>query len=213
MFLELQPWVKANLASTGSEQHWLLGFSKSGFGGLDLLLKHPDLFTLGAFWDFPATGLVAYDQLGEGMASNYGTDANFQANYRMTAAFLQAHTTSFLSDNRIWIQGYNAWQTEVDNFHTALTGQGIAHTYTSVLRPTHSWDAGWVPSALTGLYTLSIGLGNPVGPAQLPNRRTSDSVTKTAVNGASANLHKRMRAGPQQPSYRHSRAKRHLLAD
>jgi Predicted esterase len=40
MSLELQPWVTANLASTGSEQHWLLGFSKSGFGGIDLMLKH-----------------------------------------------------------------------------------------------------------------------------------------------------------------------------
>ena len=205
--------MKANLASTGSEQHWLLGFSKSGFGGIDLLLKHPDLFTLGAFWDFPAMGLIAYDQLGEGEASNYGTDANFQANYRMTAAFLEAHKTPFLSDNRIWIQGYNAWQTDVDNFHAALTGQGIAHTYTSVSRPTHWWDAGWVPSASTGLYTLSIGLGNPGEPARLPRRGPGDGVTKAAVNGANANLHKRVRAVPHHPGNRHFPGKRRLLAD
>src|SRR5579883_3378086 len=30
--LELASWVKANLAVTGGEHHWLLGFSRSGYG-------------------------------------------------------------------------------------------------------------------------------------------------------------------------------------
>ena len=51
---ELVPWVTQNLSTTGHEQNWLIGFSKSGIGGQDLLLKHPDLFTLAASWDFPA---------------------------------------------------------------------------------------------------------------------------------------------------------------
>ena len=41
MTSELEPWVKANLATTGTEQNWLIGFSKSGIGAEDLLLKHP----------------------------------------------------------------------------------------------------------------------------------------------------------------------------
>jgi len=161
MSLELQPWVTANLASTGSEQHWLLGFSRSGFGGIDLLLKHPDLFTLGAFWDFPAQGFTAYDQLGDS-ASNYGTDANFQTNYRLTDAFLDAHKTSFLTSNRIFISGYSIYQTEVSNFDSTLTTKGILHTYpTAVNRGVHSWNSGWVPEAVDGLYQNSIHLGNP----------------------------------------------------
>ncbi len=63
MTTELEPWVKANLATTGTEQNWLIGFSKSGIGGQDLLLKHPDLFTLAASWDFPAD-MSSYDQYG-----------------------------------------------------------------------------------------------------------------------------------------------------
>ena len=46
MSSELQPWVSANLATSHAEQHWLIGFSKSGLGAQDLILKHPDLFTL-----------------------------------------------------------------------------------------------------------------------------------------------------------------------
>ena len=83
MTQELVPWIKQNLATTGNEQTWLIGFSKSGIGGQDLILKHPDLFTLAASWDFPAD-MSTYDQFGSS-AANYGTDANFQANYRLTS--------------------------------------------------------------------------------------------------------------------------------
>ena len=161
MSWELQPWVTANLTSTGSEQHWLLGFSKSGTGGLDLLFKHPDLFTLGAFWDFPALGFTVFDQFGSSSASNYGTDANFQANYRLTAAFVQAHANPFLIDNRVLLSGYLYFQQEVADFDALLTATGIPHTLVpQTPRPPHGWDSGWVPDALSGLYQNSINLGN-----------------------------------------------------
>jgi Putative esterase len=121
MCLELQPWVTTNLTSRSSEQHWLLGFSKSGFGGIDLLFKHPDLFTLGAFWDFPAGGFTTFDQFGGSSAINYGTDANFQSNYRVTPAFVQAHKNAFLTKNRVWISGYQSFQQDVEDFDSLLT--------------------------------------------------------------------------------------------
>ena len=95
MTQELVPWVEQNLATSGTEQNWLIGFSKSGIGGQDLILKHPDVFTLAASWDFPAD-ISSYDQYGDS-ADEYGTDANFQANYRLTASFLDAHKAPFLS--------------------------------------------------------------------------------------------------------------------
>ena len=49
---ELVPWVEANLSTTGTEQNWLIGFSKSGIGGQDLILKHPNLFA-GRYLGFP----------------------------------------------------------------------------------------------------------------------------------------------------------------
>jgi hypothetical protein len=161
MSWEIQPWVTANLASTGSEQHWLLGFSKSGIGGLDLLFKHPDLFTLGAFWDFPASSMTAYNDFGNSSANNYGTDENFQANYRLTSTFVDRYKTPFLIDNRIWISGYHAFQQDVINFDTLLTATGIAHTFGAPdPNPPHTWAGGWVPQAVGGLYQNSINLGN-----------------------------------------------------
>jgi hypothetical protein len=154
---ELQPWVKATFGTTGTEQSWLIGFSKSGIGAQDLILKHPDLFTLAASWDFPAD-MSSYDEYGSESIAGYGTDANFQANYRLTAAFLQAHEAPFLTNNRIWIGGYNLFQTDISDYDALLTSEGILHTTgPSQLMP-HTWDGGWVPEALAALYQDSTQL-------------------------------------------------------
>ena len=155
---ELVPWVKANLATTGTEQNWLIGFSKSGIGGQDLILKHPDVFTLAASWDFPAD-MSTYDQLGGDPADSYGTDANFQANYRLTPAFLQAHKAPFVSSNRIWIGGYGAFQQDDSDYDALLTSEGIEHTTETPTYMAHDWDSGWVPLALAALYQDSLSLG------------------------------------------------------
>ena len=157
MTSELVPWVRANLSTTGTEQNWLIGFSKSGIGGQDLILKHPDLFQLAASWDFPAD-MSAYDEYGSSSADNYGTDANFQANYRLTTAFLDAHKSPFLTNNRIWIGGYNTFQTDVSDYDALLTSEGILHTLGPMQPIAHRWDSGWVAAALAALYQDSTEL-------------------------------------------------------
>ena len=146
---ELQPWVKANLSTTGQEQHWLIGFSKSGIGAQDLILKHPDLFSLAASWDFPAD-MSTYDQYGDS-ATNYGTDANFQTNYRLTQAFVDAHKAPFTAVNRIWLGGYSIFHQDVVDYDALLTSEGIAHTMGTMQPAVHRWDSGWVAGALAAL--------------------------------------------------------------
>jgi hypothetical protein len=152
MTSELVPWAKANLATTGTEQNWLIGFSKSGIGGQDLILKHPDVFTLAASWDFPADD-ASYDQYSS--ADNYGTDANFQANYRLTPAFLAAHKAPFTSTNRIWIGSYGLYQGDMTDYDALLSSQGIAHSTETPTPMAHRWDSGWVPLAMAALEQLS----------------------------------------------------------
>ena len=157
MTKDLLPWVTQNLVLTGHEQNWLIGFSKSGIGGEDLILKHPDLFTLAASWDFPAD-MSSYNQYGSSSANSYGTDANFQSNYRLTPAFVNAHKTPFLSTNRIWIGGYAAFQTDMTDYDALLTSDGIAHTTETPTSVAHRWDSGWVPIALAALSQDSLNL-------------------------------------------------------
>ena len=103
MATELVPWVDQNLATTGAEQNWLIGFSKSGYGGQDLLLKYPGLFTVAASWDFPAD-MSSYDQFG---SSPGGTTTVLKRILRPTIsslqAFVAAHEAPFLTQKRIWI--------------------------------------------------------------------------------------------------------------
>jgi hypothetical protein len=154
---QLVPWVQANLGTSGQEQNWLIGFSKSGIGGEDLILEHPGLFTLAATWDFPAD-MLSYDEYGSSSANSYGTDANFQANYRLTTAFLNAHKAPFTSANRLWIGGYNAFQGDMSDYNTLLTSLGIAHSTETPTLQTHAWDGGWVPLALAALSQESGSL-------------------------------------------------------
>jgi Putative esterase len=157
MAMDLQPWVKANLSTSGSEQHWLIGFSKSGIGAQTLILRHPDKFTLAASWDFPAD-IYAYDEYGANSADSYGTDASFQANYRLTPAFLAAHAAPFQANNRIWVGGYQVFQQDVADYQALLTAQGIQYTAETPTAMAHAWDSGWVPIALAALQADSRNL-------------------------------------------------------
>jgi hypothetical protein len=155
MARELVPWVKKNLATTGHEQSWLIGFSKSGLGVEDFILKYPGVFTLAAAWDFPAA-MSSYDQYGVDSAASYGTEANFQANYRLTAAFLSSHKEPFQDQNRIWIGGNTEFPAGMSAYARLLTQEGIVHT-TETPRPmAHNWGSGWVPIALAALRHDSV---------------------------------------------------------
>jgi hypothetical protein len=162
----LVPWVKQNLATTGHEQIWLIGFSKSGLGAQDLILKYPDVFTLAASWDSPFD-MSSYDQFGDDSAGNYGTEANFQANYRLTEAFLYAHRAPFLTSDRIWIGGYGLFQTDDSDYDALLTSEGIAHATETPQYMAHRWDSGWVPMALIALHQDSLDMRGSLEPAHL----------------------------------------------
>ena len=144
------PWVEKNLSTTGHEQNWLIGFSKSGLGGQDLILKHPGIFSLAASWDFPAD-LSSYDGFGGDTVDSYGTDANFQANYRLTAAFVKAHGGPFLKEKRIWIGGGTNFSAAVASYAKLLTKEGLLYTKQTPQFMPHMWNSGWMPEAVAAL--------------------------------------------------------------
>lgn len=159
MTKDLVPWVARHLSVTGSEQNWLIGFSKSGLGAQDLLLKHPDLFSLAASWDFPAD-MSSYADFGSSSEAEYGTDANFQANYRLSASFVDAHRAPFVSKNRIWIGGYNDFQSDISDYGSLLSSEGIQHSTETPTPMAHRWDSGWVAVALSALSQDSAGFAS-----------------------------------------------------
>jgi hypothetical protein len=161
--MDMVSWVTANFAVTGSEKHYLIGFSKSGLGGSGILFRHPAVFAAGAFWDFPA-GMDDYtgddpdysgSPIGGGSSAVYGTNANFTTNYELSSGNLSAWASgqNYGVTKRIWIGGYNTFPTDVADYDPILTTAGIEHYYASVSASIHNWapTPGWVGPALAAI--------------------------------------------------------------
>ena len=157
----LPAWVDSNLATSGTEENLLIGFSKSGYGGLDLLFKHPSVFDAVAAWDFPGD-MAAYNDYGSSSGGDYGTDTNFQNNYRMTGTFIDTWKAPFTTEDRIWISGYDVFQTQVADFDALLTSHGVEHTLSTQTFDAHTWSGGWLSGAVAGLYGLETALPQTV---------------------------------------------------
>ena len=158
----LPAWVDSNFATSGTEENLLIGFSKSGYGGLDLLFKHPSVFDAVAAWDFPGD-MAAYNDYGSSSSGDYGTDANFQNNYRMTGTFIDTWKAPFTTEDRIWISEGPVFQTQVADFDALLTSHGVEHTLlTTQTSDAHSWSGGWLSGAVAGLYGLETALPQTV---------------------------------------------------
>src|SRR6516225_730461 len=169
----LPAWVKSNFATSGTEENLLIGFSKSGYGALDLLFKHPSVFDAAAAWDFPAD-MAAYDTFGSSSAGDYGTDANFQDNYRLTDSFIDTWKAPFTTQDRIWISEGNTFPTQVADFNALLTSHGVLDTFsTTQANDAHNWYGGWVSDAVAGLYGL-VGTTIPTLTAVTETPSTGD---------------------------------------
>jgi putative esterase len=183
MVSDLVPWILDNLG-TGDEHVYLIGFSKSGLGATFLLLKHPSVFAAAAAWDFPANQDAAATDHGRtvGDGINFGSDANFETNYELSSAHITTWISgkNFTTVNRLWIGSYGAFQDDMSDFDTLLTGLDVLHTTETPTERTHAWNSGWVPDALVGLF------GEPptpsgMAPVDLPVTAQMDAVGLTAA--------------------------------
>ena len=192
--LQVVAWAQANYATTGTEKIYLIGLSRSATGGHALLLHHPDVYQAAASWDGPFM-MTTYDgtdsyhgTVGGAPASSYGTQDNFDANYRLSPANLAKWLagTNLGTVSRVWIGGFNAFQADEDAYDLVLTSAGILHTYSSVSQSVHAWNPtpGWMSTAVGAIVlpatTAGAGLAPGTGTALQP------SVTVTANAGLAA---------------------------
>ena len=154
----LPQWVDSHFSTTGKEENLLLGYSKSGYGAVDLLLKDPQVFDAAAAFDFPA-GMTDYAAFGASSATDYGSQANFQANYELNQSFIDTYKAPFTTQDRLWMSEGPLYGSDVANFDTLLTSQGVMHTLsTSQTGDAHNWTSGWVSGAVAGLFGLAQNL-------------------------------------------------------
>ena len=155
----LPAWVDSNFATSGAEKNLLIGFSKSGYGALDLLFKHPSVFAAAAAFDFPGD-MATYSDYGSSSSGDYGTDTNFQNNYRLSDTFIDTWKAPFTTQDRIWISEGPAFQTQVADFSALLNSQGVSHTLSVQTNDAHTWSGGWLSGAVAGLFGLEQNLNS-----------------------------------------------------
>ncbi len=138
------PWVEAHYpAARARAGRLLLGFSKSGFGALMLLLRHPDLFERAVAWDAPL-GKTAPDQFN--MIEVFGTAENFAA-YSIPELLEQRATVFKDGPPRIYLMPDREGDHKMDDVKAQLVRLDIPSVveYTTGLE--HRWDSGWVARA------------------------------------------------------------------
>jgi S-formylglutathione hydrolase FrmB len=163
MCTDLRAWIQATYTPA---KHHIIGFSKSGTGPMTMILRNPTLFDKISTWDSPFD-MDSYSDFGGSSENAYGTEANFQNNYQLTAAHLESWKTAFLATNRLWISGFHVFQQDTIDFDSALTGKAMLHTFFTQIDRTHAWDSGWLPDALTGLFGAGGGSTIPLGTQRL----------------------------------------------
>jgi hypothetical protein len=175
--LLITAWIKANLAVTGNEAVYLIGFSRSGLGGQGLQFRHPDVYAATASWDFPAM-MADYDgtdptngsSIGGSPALFYGTSANFQR-YALSAANLATWAaTGQFAVNRLWLGLGPAFGADPPAYDTALTAAGIPHAYGfASTSESHAWHADWVAAALAAIIPSGQAQATTMLPQQVPH--------------------------------------------
>ena len=139
-----------------SAQRLLIGFSKSGWGAITLLLRHPQIFGRAAAWDAPFT-LKAPDRWGT--SEIFGTQENFNQ-YRLEH-ILTKRRPRLGSDERLALSGYGSFKVDIDYAHQLFIRHNIPHRFANQTQAKHIWSTAWLIPLLNELISMS---GSPPTP-------------------------------------------------
>lgn len=157
------PWVEKNYPVMPSrEGRLLLGFSKSGYGSIMLLLRHPDLFDKAVAWDAP-TDKTKPDQFN--MIEVFGTEENF-ARYAIPTLVEKRADTLKGGAPRLFLMANRDGDHKMSGVHEQLLARGVPHVYEFTEHIKHHWSSGWVPRAAE--LVLGGGAGSTSAEAPVP---------------------------------------------
>jgi len=148
------PFVDENYPTIrGKEGRLLMGFSKSGWGALTLLLRNPEIFKKAAGWDIGIrmdTNVPADSSFVKAAVSTFGDLENFEK-YRVST-LLKKNKDKLGMTSRIFY--YNTEGNRAKGgtvIHKLMVELGIPHLYLYERKRKHRWDSGWIPEAINFL--------------------------------------------------------------
>lgn len=132
-------------ASARPEDRLLIGFSKSGWGVVSLLLRNLDFFGAACSWDAPL--MMTEAKLGYGSRHHYGSPEH-AAGY-IPATLVRQHASELVGGPpRLAIVGSQIFGQHTREFHALLDSLNIPHRFDNSVKFKHQWESGWVTRAL-----------------------------------------------------------------
>jgi len=132
----------------------LVGFSKSGFGSLNLLLRYPDTFHGAALWD-PGGITQPYEPARLGSLSDAAGSASQFERHRIENTVVN-NARFFREKRRIAIAGYSSekFKKNLTTLHQLLLREKVAHVYGDTVCAGHRWSSGWLDAVMASLNEL-----------------------------------------------------------
>lgn len=144
---EVVPFVDETYGqSTQTPERLLVGFSKSGWGALTLLLRHPEVFARAAAFDGP---LAWQSPDRYGMAEVFDTQSNFDE--YCIVELLNRSAAQLGGEPRIFITGFSEFRGHHQFLHFHMQKLGIPHEFADGPSRAHRWDSGWLTDAVAFL--------------------------------------------------------------
>jgi hypothetical protein len=177
---DLVPFADSFAATGSIPERWVLGFSKSGFGALTLILRNPNVFSAAAAWDAPAQ---LTDTSTFGIEENFGSEENFDR-YEIPG-LVSANAEAFRTRNRLWISGdQSAWTSHMVELHSQMQQSCNTAHWVQGRISRSPWNSGWLEGAVQswpptrGRHRLSmqtLSVSSPQAPEALDSPRPGRS--------------------------------------
>lgn len=119
---------------------WLVGFSKSGWGAVTLLRRHPEVFSRAGAWDAP---LQMNWPTKYGSQPIFGTRENFEP-YRVSTLLSTSRPEH--ASQRLVLAGHGNFRAEMAATHQQLQHQSppVPHVFLDGPDRPHDWHSGWL---------------------------------------------------------------------
>jgi hypothetical protein len=123
----------------------LIGFSKSGWGAISLLLRDPDFFGAACSWDAPL--MMTEKNPKWGSKEYFGNSLQMVPYVPSTLVERQA-TKLAKGEQRLTVLGHELFGADTRAFHKLLIKLRVPHRFDAGLKFKHTWNSGWVSKAL-----------------------------------------------------------------
>jgi hypothetical protein len=146
------PFVDQAYKAAKAPQRLLMGFSKSGWGALSMLLRKPWKWTAAVASDAPLKK-TAPDQFN--MPDAFDTQGNFQA-HQVSRLWTKKVYEYRGKPARIGLINGSYWRKQMSAARDDLKRLGVPFTYNDMGKTAgHNWTNGWVPKALDALTAMA----------------------------------------------------------